>query len=376
MSRIVIIVHGSDLSEPSAGPNRIITLAKSLHDHGYDVHLVIPRLKGRVHEEIRDLKIHIVPMKVKGTIDKIPRAYLVLDKAKKLAKKYNSILQIEMSALGGFAAFSGMSNFVLDMNDIAFDSLVYTSLPLSFLIKNFIYKLEEKGVRNAKKIIVVSNRMKNFLLKNWNVPEEKIEIIPNGYHSAIIEKINRESEHEENILAYTGSLFKSLNIEFIINLAKSLIDKDVKIYLIGDGELRPYVEKIIYRENLKNIAITGWLPYEKAMKLTKKAKITFVAVKRTLETEVACPVKILDYAALGKAMVLSDVSELSELLKRKKGALVSNPENQNEFIDNVHKLLDDKKLRDKLGKNAREIVKDFTWEKQGQRLAKIYENLK
>lgn len=38
-------------------------------------------------------------------------------------------------------------------------------------------------------------------------------------------------------------------------------------------------------------------------------------------------------------------------------------------------FLDDDKLRKKIGSNAKELAKDFTWEKQGEKLAKMYEIL-
>ena len=62
-------------------------------------------------------------------------------------------------------------------------------------------------------------------------------------------------------------------------------------------------------------------------------------------------------------------------LKLNNAALVSDPTKPYEFIENVHILLENKKLREEISSNAREWAKNFTWEKQVEKLAKVYETL-
>lgn len=45
-----------------------------------------------------------------------------------------------------------------------------------------------------------------------------------------------------------------------------------------------------------------------------------------------------------------------------------------EFIENVRILLEDGKLREKISSNAKRLVKDFSWEKQGEKLVRMYED--
>ena len=376
MRKSICIVHGNDLGIPNAGTNRVLALTRALYENGFDVHLVIPRPSKKLPEDIKEVSIHTAPVEVKGTLNKIPRAILLLLRARKVSKKYNSVVQIQLSTLGGIASIIGYRNYVLEMNDLAFESPVYTDLPFSPIVRAGIYKMERSATIHACKIIVVSKSLKNFLIKEWGVPEEKIEVIPNGYFRIKIDQLKKQnsSEIDDRMIVRTGSLFRHLDVDLLIRLSKSLGD-EYKIYLVGDGELRQYLEKRIGREGVKNIIITGWLPYEEAMKMTNRALITFDAVKRSLTTEVACPVKILDYAALGKPIVLSDVSDLSKTFKKRKAALVSEPENKKEFIENVNVLLKNKEVRDRIALAASNLVKDFTWEEAGKKLVRIYEEL-
>jgi len=376
MSKSISIAYGEDVSDPCGGPNRVVAFAKALHEAGFDVHLVVPSPKKEFPKDLKDINIHTVPIKARGVSDKIFRALLVSFKAKRIAKNNNAILQIEYSTLAGFATLIGCSNFVLSMHDLAFESPVYTSLPFSKMVKKFIYEIEKKAVTHASKVVVASNRLRDFIIREWNVPEEKIKVIPNGYFESKIKELEKNNiTVDEYMIVGLGNLFRHLDIENVINLARSLAEQNIKIYLVGGGELQPYLEERIKRENIRNIVITGWLSYEEAINLTAKAKLVFSTVKRSLTTELACPVRILDYAALGKPMVLSDVSELSKIFGENNAALVSDPENRQKFIENVKRLLEDEKLRERISLNAKRLVKDFTWKKQGEKLVRMYEEL-
>jgi len=367
----VVLVHGSDVSIPDGATQRVVAFVKALMKAGYDTYLVIPRPRGDIPVELRGAKMYTVPIKARSIHDQIIRGLMVLHVAKAIATKRNAIIQIEHSTLGGLATLIGINNFILDVHDIIYTSPAY--LHISKTAQRFVYLMERRAVSTASKIIVISNIMKQFLITQWNVPKEKIVVIPNGcWREKIKRLINKNHGYEEDFIARIGHIFEFFNIEALIQLAKSL-KNTAKIVLIGDGILRPYLKYRLRKENIKNVIITGYLPYKKAMKILMKARITFECMKKCLTTMLACPVKILDYAALGKAMVLSDVSEVSYELRKKGGALVSDPEEINAFVDNVHKLLIDDKLKERISQKAMEFVKDYAWEKIGQNLIRLYE---
>lgn len=370
----VCIAHGGDISEPSGGTNRIIAFANALHEAGFDVLLVIPTPKRELPDSLKnDIHIHTVPIKARSVKDQMIRALLVSSKAKRLAEENNMVLQIEHSTLAGIAASIGCSKYVLDMHDLAFDSQLYSQSPFSKIIKRFIYFTEKMAVKYSSKIIVVSNPMKKYITENWNIPKEKIIVIPNGYFEEKIKKLNFDKNNEiDGLVSFLGTLHPKLDIDKIIYLAKSL--KNIKIYIIGDGPVRLELERKIIKNNLKNIIITGRLPDEKAFNILSKSQVVIYPLKKSIHTAVLTSVKIFDYAILGKAMVIDDVSE-SEIWKKfkeKKAAMFSDPSNPNEFVEYVRNLLEDKKLRKKIGTNAKMLVKEFSWENISKKLVELY----
>ena len=364
MSKIVI-AHGGDISFPGGGTNRVLTFAKALAENGYEVSLVVPKPKRKI-PELANVEIHTIPIGAKSIKDQILRAMLVSWKAKKLAEKENAILQVEHSTLGGIAASLGCSNYILDIHDLEFDGSLYKSIPLA---PKIIYYLEREAVSKASKIIVVSEPMKEFLVKNWRVPEEKIVVIPNGYFHEKLKKFSG-NEEEDGLISFIGVLTHNVDYDKVVNLAKSR--GDVRIYMIGDGPMRAEFIKRVKREGLKNILVPGFLPDDEAYSILAKSQVCIFPLKNTLHTKVAGHMKTFDYAALGKA-IATDRDGTAVIFERHNAALVSDPANPEEFIENVHKLLEDSNLRRKTGENAKKLVKDFTWEKQGEKLVRMYE---
>jgi glycosyltransferase involved in cell wall biosynthesis len=373
----IVLVHGSDMSIPDGATHRVTAFVKALTEANYNVHLVTPKPKGKVPVELHDAKVHIAPVTARKAwttydpIEQIMRGLTVLQIAKTIASREKAIIQIEHSLLGGLATLIGLKDFILDVHDILHASPAYHKA-----IQRLAYIMEGKAVNSALKIIVVSNVMKRFLCRQWKIPREKIVVIPNGYWAEKINLIkNRMKDYEckDYFIARVGLISEYFNVEALIQLAKAV--KDVlRVLLVGDGVLRPYLEYRLRKENIKNVTITGLLPYEKSMEMIMKAQVAFECVKKNLTTMLAFPVKIFDYASLEKAMSLAEPSEVSYIFKQRNAALVSETSNIEEFVENILKLLYDEKLRKNLGKRAKELAKEYSWENQGKKLVQFYES--
>ena len=369
----VCIINPGDISRPRGGENRAIAFAKGLRDHGFDVHLVIPEPTRELPKELCGIKIHTVKVSSRGgnLKNQFLRALFLSRKAKKVAERYNAILQFEHSPFAGFATLMGHSGFVLDMHDLAMADPTYSKI---LYYKKIFGWFEKRGIYAALKVIIVSNPMKEFIIKEWGVPEEKIEVIPNGYFESKFKKLELDNTREvEGMISFLGTLHLKLDIDKIVYLAKLL--KNSKIYIIGDGPARVKLERKIKKNKLKNIIITGWLPDERAFSLVAKSQVCILPEQPSKHVEVSCPVKLFDYGALGKAIVADNVSEMCRLFGEKNAALLSDPNNPDEFVENVLKLLNNEKIRRRISNNAKKIVKDYTWEKLAKKLVRVYEKL-
>jgi len=373
------IVSDVDLSKFAGDTCRTLAFAIELVNNGFHVNLIVPTpTKNEIMINHPVINLIYVPVKQVGRsmLNIIKRRYALIKAAKQL-RDDSSMFLVETSVVGGyFALFGGFSEFILDVHGIAFDEVNFATLPWyvpKFIYRKFIYFLEKIAVKKASRILVVSESMANYLDTSWNVPRSKISIIPNGYFDAMVSNVIQNGIEEINgMVSFVGHLAKWANVDKIIRAAALLKNENATVFIIGDGpsfyinELRGLAKQY----GATNITFTGKIPLEEAYKRIASSQVVLLPFPKTLCTEVACPIKVLEYMAFGRAMVLDEVSDLTKYLKEKNAALVSNPHNEIEFVENIRRLLKDSELRKTIGCNAAKLTKDFTWEKQGMKLRK------
>ena len=375
----VTIVADIDISNLRGDTGRILALASGLAKNSCNVTLISPEPSSGKHMiNLDNINLHHVKIKNRdrSILNVIARRYLLIKEAKKLTD-INTTLIIEFSAVGGYFACAGFKDYILDVHGIAFDEINFVKVPWYVskkILKLYTNLLEQFAVRRAKKITVVSDSMRKFLANEWNIDKNKIHVLPNGYHNSLVnETLLQNINANDNIVTFVGVMAEWANIEKIIYSAYILKDEDILFYLVGHGS-EDYIYKLkhmVKNLGLTNVIFTGRVPLNESYEMIARSKVVILPFPPSLCTEVACPIKVLEYMAFGKAIVLDDVSDIAKHLKETSSALVCDPEDEREFAENIRLLIDDPILRDQLGANARLQASQFTWEEQVNKLIKI-----
>ena len=376
----VIIVADMDLSRLSGDVVRTVAFATELKKKFDNVTIISSK---PTKDEIVNLNgINRIYTSVKNEGGSIPnifkRTYALINKAKEL-KCDDSIFLIETSPLGGYFSLFGFSNYVLDVHGIHFSEIDYAAPPWYIskrLYKKFIKFLEKRAINNAVKVNTVSKSMSNFIHIEFNVPKDKIELIPNGFFDYKVRNTNRKKIAESRgLVTFVGNLAKWANVDKIIQVANILKGEKVMFYIVGDGIYRQGLERLMKKYKLDNVVLTGHIPLDEAYEIIAQSEIMLLPFPKDICTEVACPIKVLEYMAFGKAMVIDEVDDISRLLKKKNAALVCDPFSNEDFAEKVRFLLNNDKIREEIGYNAQVISKEFSWENQGQKLVEVLENI-
>lgn len=379
----IIIIADVDLSMFRGDTGRIMAFASGLKNNDMEVTIVAPKpINNEIMIDSHDINFAYIAVKQRGgsIINPFKRTRALIKKAKEFQKE-NTIFLIEMSPLGGYFAIAGFSGYVLDVHGIVFDEVSYASLP--WYLNKTIYRkymrfLERIAVQKAAKVITVSEAMMNFVTNEWKVPKDKISIIPNGYFVSHVASITRKEVGEtKGMVTFVGLLAKWASVDKIIRVANLLKEEEATFYIVGDGapNYRQELEELTRSYGLTNVVFTGSVPLKKAYEMIARSEVVLSPLKNSLSKTVCCPIKVLEYMVFGKAMVLDEVSDLSKYLKKMNAALVCDSENEEEFAKNIQHLLENAKLRNRIGDNAKRLAEDFSWEKQGQKLVKVLEEV-
>ncbi len=163
--------------------------------------------------------------------------------------------------------------FYFHMNSIEMDRSPNTKLHSA--TQRSIISLEEQGLSQADKVIVVSDVTKKSVIKFCGVAENNIVVANNDLTFFPIKEGYKELDKGKNIL-YVGRIFPQKGLEFLLDTAKKVvgIDPQVKFLIAGDGILIPSViESISERELEKNVIVTGWIGGREKKQLYKSGDL-------------------------------------------------------------------------------------------------------
>lgn len=226
-----------------------------------------------------------------------------------------------------------------------------------------------------KKIIAISQMVKDNIMKHYNVPDEDIVVIYNGVR---LEKFNpknkalhyqklREKFHvpaEALLLLYVGSGFERKGLKFLIQAMGCLKRDDWRLMVIGKGNWERYrefaskkiQEKLIYLEPVKDIEA-----YYSAADAFVLPSLYEPFGNANLEA-----------LASGLPVITSRYSGAANIIQHKRdGLIVENPGDPAEIAKNIDYLFDPG-LREKMGKQARLLAEQYTLEKNTESIIKLY----
>lgn len=186
-----------------------------------------------------------------------------------------------------------------------------------------------------------------------------------------IDNFNNQNNKDENYVFYLGRL----SIEKgIINLLQAFSKQDKgSLYIAGDGPEKENIIKYIKDNNLeKRVKLLGFLNQSQVKEYISKS--SFVVVPSVWYEN--CPYSILETLSMGKPIIGSNIGGIPELIENNKNGFLYKYNDINALSKIINKLFSDKKLRNKLGKQAREIAEEkYNIENYYKKLENIYKEL-
>lgn len=213
--------------------------------------------------------------------------------------------------------------------------------------------------------VVVSKKMKNDYLKYLNIP---VIHIPNSIES-MPKSISKLSTN--NIIS-VGRLEQVKGFEDLIDVFKIVITKNkkIKLNIVGSGSQKELLQEKINSFKLNdNIQLVGYKNYEELSKLYNESSL-FVMTSLSESFGLVLleamshklPCIAFDSATGACEIIDSNIN----------GYLIKN-RNKEEMANKILELINDKELKEKMGKNALNTSKDYLSENIKKKWVDIFE---
>ena len=144
--------------------------------------------------------------------------------------------------------------------------------------------------------------------------------------------------------------------------------------IIGDGELRPKLQKMIEVNGLQNeVTLLGFMPPEKVREHMEQAEIFMFTSDRNEGWGVVLNESMNSACAV---VACREIGSVPYLIKDNENGLIYDQKGKQTLFDKVKLLMDDPDLRMKLQKNAYHTMKEvWNADTAAERLLKLIENL-
>ncbi len=229
-------------------------------------------------------------------------------------------------------------------------------------------------LKRAFHVTCVSADLANSLMNNWGVAHDKISVIPNGYDAELVQRLrSRKVDPRSKTLIFVGSLRPVKDPLTLLRAIKIVMNEraEVHLYVVGDGILKPQLERFCFQNNLHNVFFLGELPHEKALELMSHSDILLLT-----STDEGLPTVIVEAMALGKCVIATCVGGVPEVIRDGKNGILVPPSAPNEMARAIIELLDKPEIRKEISETAVKDIEGFSWDRITSEYMKIYEKAK
>jgi glycosyltransferase involved in cell wall biosynthesis len=120
----------------------------------------------------------------------------------------------------------------------------------------------------------------------------------------------------------------------------------------------------------------GRVPHDEVIRYYSLIDVFVVPRTNHRVSRLVTPLKPYEAMALERAVVVSDLPALREIVEPGRTGLTFRPEDPDDLAAVLGRLIDDPALRRELGQNARAwILAERTWAKNGARYRELFERL-
>jgi glycosyltransferase involved in cell wall biosynthesis len=258
--------------------------------------------------------------------------------------------------------------------DIKTVGVVHGNEAIGYLEDNTHRKYYKKALQSLDRVIAVSADLKQKMVTEYGVSDEKIRIIFNGVDLnkfPIIDRVEARKELGIQVECHLGVCVARLsvekNLDFLLEAISFLREENIKVAIIGDGPLKNKLEVLRERLGIKDkVQFVGPIPHGEIYKWLNVADFFCLPSKRE-----GCPVVIHEALACGAPIVATAVGAIPDLVPCEEYGLLCPPSDSKALSEIILKSLSMQWDREKIATYGRQ----FTWDKVARQTVDVFKDV-
>jgi len=376
MPQVVLIVLNNFKND-----SRVLKEAISLQKKGYNVKVVGLWEPGLREEEIvSGVPVHRMKLFTKNwPKNKLIQLIKYLEFSIKFVSTYRKADIFHCNDLETLPIGVFIKRFFNKKAKIVYDAHEYETeiAGLSGIQKKLTKFLEKILINYSEAIITVSESIANEYKRIYNIRKPHVILnVPNYCKINTQEDLLRkelEIKEGKKIFLYQGGLSSGRGIELILDAFGKVEDNRAVVVFMGYGPLKKLIEERAKKN--KNIYFLPAVPPEKVLNYTASANYGISLIENICLSYYYClPNKLFEYIMAEIPVIVSNLPEQREIVEKYNIGFVVKDFSVEELVKIIEKALDSDK--ESFRKSLKKAKKVFNWEKEEEKLWKIYYDLK
>lgn len=236
-------------------------------------------------------------------------------------------------------------------------------------------------IKKTNKVIACASSIKEFLIDNVKLSDNKIKVIPNAIDMGMVDSsfdvdiLKKKQELSipltHKVIGCVARLDPIKGYKYLIESIPQLLEleKNLKVLIVGDGELQSDLKSLVDK-----LGITSSV-------LFMGSRRDFVEIIQIMDIYVVSsihegvPLSMLYALATGRPTISTNVAGIPEVITHEKTGVLIEPKSPKRIAEEVLKLLRDREKMEELGENARKYaLENFSSHKLIKRVEELYMN--
>lgn len=247
----------------------------------------------------------------------------------------------------------------------------------------FLQKIGRFAMKKAARIRVISHAIFNQV-KEQGIPENKIRLVSLRVDlKSFIPRLGVSETYKSGdkvgiTLGYIGRLVEGKGLEDLLEAVKILKSQNLgfrtwNLVVYGTGSLEVRLKEMA--EDLKIDDKVDWRGFVSYSKVPEALAQIDIFVYPSWHEGFGR--SIMEALAMEKAVVATCVGGIPDLIKDGEDGFLVPPHNPKALAEKIHKLMEDRDLREKFGKEGREYVsKNYEWHDGIKKFSDLFLELK
>jgi len=216
---------------------------------------------------------------------------------------------------------------------------------------NFMFLRSQKIFEKVDTVLCPSQAIKDLAVRS-GVSSEKLHVISNYIENNKLNKpvANINGDH----FLYVGRLSREKGVHYLIEAMKKT-PQDIKLRIVGEGEEKDKLQKLVEASGLFNITFTGYKSGE-ALKAEYSGCLATILPCNWFENN---PLTLLESLLYGKPAIAANIGGIPEIIEHNVNGLLFEAGNVQELAQSIEYLWNNKSIAKEMGFNGRKKAEEF-----------------